>query len=81
MLREGQTSLFTSQSTPVMTRLRIAERAVLDTLVRGGVARSRSDALAWCVKLVARNQSEWLSELREALSEVEAVRRDGPVPL
>jgi hypothetical protein len=78
VIRDGQTTLFTSQSTPVMTRLRIAERAVLDTLVRGGVARSRSDALAWCVKLVARHQSEWLTELREALADVETVRRDGP---
>jgi len=81
VVRDGQRTLFTSQSTPVMTRLRIAERAVLDTLVRGGVARSRSDALAWCVKLVARHESEWLSELQEALADVETVRRDGPTAL
>lgn len=81
VVREGQTTLFTSQSTPVMTRLRLGERAVLDTLVRGGVARSRSDALAWCVKLVARHQAEWIAELREALADVETVRRDGPTLL
>jgi hypothetical protein len=81
VIRDGQATHFTSQSLPVMTRLRIGERAVLDTLVRGGVARSRSDALAWCVKLVARHQSEWLTELREALVDVETVRRDGPTLL
>lgn len=76
--RDGATTLFTTQNTPVMTRLRLRERRVLDTLVEGGVARSRSEALAWCVKLVARHQSEWLGELREALVGVEHVRADGP---
>ena len=37
-----------------MTRLRMPERRVLDTLVDAGVARSRSHALAWCVRLVRR---------------------------
>jgi hypothetical protein len=77
----GVRSVFTSQSVPVMTRLRIAERAVLDTLIDAGVARSRSDALAWCVKLVARHQSDWLAELREALVSVEQVRATGPTLL
>ena len=76
--RDGVTTLFTTQSTPVMTRLRIRERAVLDTLIDAGVARSRSEALAWCVKLVARHQAEWLAELREALVGVEQVRAGGP---
>jgi hypothetical protein len=62
----------------VMTRLRLRERAVLDTLIEGGVARSRSEALAWCVKLVGRHESEWLADLREALSGVEHVRAEGP---
>jgi hypothetical protein len=79
VVQDGQTTLFTSQSTPVMTRLRLRERAVLDTLVRGGVARSRSEALAWCVRLVAKHEGDWLAELRDALTAVEAVRRDGPV--
>ena len=30
----------------------LPERRVLDTLIDAGVARSRSDALAWCVRLV-----------------------------
>jgi hypothetical protein len=75
----GDTSLvFTNLSVPVMTRLRQPERRVLDTLVDSGVARSRSDALAWCVKLVARNTDEWLNELRVAMETVESVRQQGP---
>lgn len=69
---------FTTLSVPVMTRLRQPERQVLDTLVDAGVARSRSDALAWCVKLVGRNTEEWLSELRAAMESVEQVRGRGP---
>jgi hypothetical protein len=61
-----------------MTRLRMPERAVLDTLVDAGVARSRSHALAWCVRLVAEKQDEWLKDLREALTHVEKVRSEGP---
>ncbi|HEX3705111.1 MAG TPA: hypothetical protein VHV76_00645 [Mycobacteriales bacterium] len=71
-------AVFTSLSTPVMTRLRQPERIVLDTLVDAGVARSRSDALAWCVKLVRQHSEEWLGELREALREVERLREAGP---
>ncbi len=70
--------LFTRLAAPVMTRLRQPERRVLDTLVDAGVARSRSDALAWCVKLVGRNTEGWLGDLRGALSEVERVRTQGP---
>jgi hypothetical protein len=71
--------MFTTLSVPVMTRLRMAERAVLDVLEDAGVARSRSDALAWCVRLVGSNQEAWLDDLREAFSEVERVRASGPV--
>jgi hypothetical protein len=42
------------------------------------VARSRSEALAWCVKLVGEHASEWIADLREALGEVEKRRADGP---
>ena len=73
-----QRSLFTTLSIPAMTRLRMPERKVLDTLVDAGVARSRSHALAWCVRLVADRQEEWLADLREALKNVEAVRGGGP---
>jgi len=70
--------LFTTLSTPVMTRLRMPERSVLDTLVDAGVARSRSHALAWCVRLVGKNQQEWIEELRSALVQVQEVRSQGP---
>ena len=71
-------ALFTSLIVPVMTRLRMPERRVLDTLVDAGVARSRSEALAWCVRLVRSHESEWIDELRDALVHVEAVRARGP---
>lgn len=70
--------VFTTLSVPVMTRLRQPERQVLDTLVDAGVARSRSDALAWCVKLVGRNADSWLAELRTAMEGVQQVRDQGP---
>jgi len=70
--------MFTTLSVPVMTRLRQSERRVLDTLVDAGVARSRSDALAWCVRLTGENADAWLSRLRAALRQVEEVRDQGP---
>jgi len=70
--------VFTSLGVPVMTRLRMDERAVLDTLVDASVARSRSEALAWCVRLVAEHETEWIDELREALTHVEKVRERRP---
>jgi hypothetical protein len=70
--------MFTTVAAPVMTRLRQPERQVLDTLIAGGVARSRSDALAWCVRLVQRNADDWLGELRESLEHVQRVRAQGP---
>lgn len=71
---------FTTLSTPVMTRLRMDERSVLDTLVRSGVARSRSEALAWCVRLVGSHEGDWLAELRSALVHVDEARASGPLP-
>jgi hypothetical protein len=73
-----ETTMFTQLSVPVMTRLRQSERRVLDTLVDAGVARSRSDALAWCVRLVGKNADDWLGELRDALQHVERARAAGP---
>jgi hypothetical protein len=74
----GYRVMFTTFSVPVMTRLRQSERLVLDTLVDAGVARSRSDALAWCVRLVGEHQDSWLADLRSALQKVEQVRAEGP---
>ena len=74
----GSRQIFTTVSVPVMTRLRQPERQVLDTLVDSGVARSRSEALAWCVKLVGNHADEWLGELRTAMEAVQKVRDAGP---
>jgi len=78
VVSEGRKVMFTTLSVPVMTRLRQAERRVLDTLVEAGVARSRSDALAWCVRLVGEHEDSWLTALRDALRHVEQVRAEGP---
>jgi hypothetical protein len=74
----GEPTLFTHIAVPVMTRLKQPERQVLDTLVDAGVARSRSDALAWSVKLVGEHTEEWLAKLRDAMSAVDDVRAEGP---
>lgn len=71
---------FTTATVPVMTRLRIDERRVLDTLIAGGVARSRSEALAWCVRLVGEHERDWIDEMREAANRIAEVRRRGPDP-
>lgn len=74
----GEAVMFTTLSVPVMTRLRQPERQTLDTLVAAGVARSRSDALAWCVRLVGKHTDTWLADLRDALQAVDRVRAAGP---
>lgn len=76
----GEVHMFTTLSVPVMTRLRLRERRILDTLVDAGVARSRSEALAWCVRLVADHEGEWIEALRTAIAGVESVRAEGPRP-
>ncbi|HVR32726.1 MAG TPA: hypothetical protein VMS74_08450 [Acidimicrobiia bacterium] len=79
-VRCGETHLlFTHLAAPAMTRLRMPERRVLDTLIDAGVARSRSEALQWCVKLVGRHEADWLADLRRALEDVETLRDRGPV--
>jgi hypothetical protein len=70
--------LWTHVAAPVMTRLRQPQRMVLDTLVDAGVAKSRADALAWCVRLVGQHEGDWLSELRQAMESVADVRGRGP---
>ena len=78
-VRLGSTAaLFTNVSVPVMTRLRQPERRVLDTLVDAGVARSRSEALSWAVKLVGEHTESWLADLRTAMEEVDKLRSQGP---
>jgi hypothetical protein len=73
-----RTELFTHVAAPVMTRLRQPQRQVLDTLVEAGVARSRAEALSWCVKLVGQHEQDWLAELRDAMTQVADVRSRGP---
>ena len=73
-----RTEIFTSIAVPVMTRLRLPERRVLDTLIDASVARSRSEALAWCVRLVGKHQGEWIDQLRAAMADVEKAREAGP---
>jgi hypothetical protein len=73
-----RSELFTHLAVPVMTRLRQPERMVLDTLVAANVARSRADALAWCVRLVGQHTGDWLAELRDAMQSVERLRAEGP---
>jgi hypothetical protein len=78
-VRVGSTEhRFSSLAVPVMSRLRVEERLVLDALIEGGLARTRSEALAWCVRLVGRHQREWLDELRAAAAAVERIRAKGP---
>lgn len=72
------TARFTHLAVPVMTRLRQPQREVLDTLVAAGVARSRADALQWCVRLVGKHTDDWMGELRSAMSHVQEVREQGP---
>ena len=69
---------FTTAGVPAMTRLGMRDRRVLDTLIDAGVAGSRSQALAWCVRLVGQHESEWIDELRGAMAKVEEVRNRGP---
>lgn len=78
-VRVGEvTEMFTMATVPVMTRLRFSERRTLDTLIDAGLARSRSEALAWCVRLVGANEHEWITELRRAFEAVADVRDRGP---
>jgi hypothetical protein len=75
---DDTTTVFTGLGVPVMTRLRIGEREVLDTLQAAGVARSRSEALAWCVRFVGQREATWLQELRTSMEGVSKVRAEGP---
>ena len=74
----GDRFLFTHMSIPAMTRLRITERQVLDTLVDAGVASSRSEALAWCVRYAGKKEEGWLDDLKKAFESVSEVRSKGP---
>ena len=72
------TESFTRLAVPVMTRLAQPQRAVLDLLVEAQVAKSRSEALAWCVRLVGQHEGDWLTELDTAMSAVREARAKAP---
>jgi hypothetical protein len=74
----GTTELFTVASVPVMTRLRMDERTVLDTLIAAGWPAPAARRWAWCVKLVVRTREQWIAELRQAFEQVER-RGKGPL--
>ena len=77
-VRCGQvTAYFSSLRVPVMTRLGRAERDVLDTLIRSGVARNRSQAVNWAIQAFARGQRDWLRQLREAANNLSNLREQG----
>ena len=59
-------------------RAQFAAGEQLGALAPANIARSRADALAWCVRLVGRNTDAWLTELRDAMSAVDEVRANGP---
>ena len=61
-----------------MTRLRQSERLVLDTLVDAGVARSRSEALAWCRGWSARTPTGGWATCESAMERVSKVHAEGP---
>ncbi len=74
-VRYGQvTAYFSSLRVPVMTRLGRAERDVLDTLIRGGIARNRSQAVNWAIQAFARGQRDWLRQMREAVNSLSNIR-------
>ena len=63
-----------------MTRLRQPERQILDTLVDSGVARSRSDAVVWAVRLLGQNADAWLGDLRNGHGRGQPAPRSGSGP-
>lgn len=66
------------KTVPLMTRLTATQIAVLDTLVAGGLARTHSQALTWCVEQIAKDHAEFLTALDTALVGVAEARRKGP---
>ena len=65
-VRDGTRQLFTIVRTAVTAQLAMPERRVLDTLIGAGVAADRSDAVAWCIRLVGQHEADWLRDLGDA---------------
>lgn len=66
------------KTVPMMTRLNPTQVSTLDTLVKGGLARSHSHALAWCVDRISKDHAGFLTNLESALVGVAEARRKGP---
>ena len=66
VLRHGVQRLFTTVRAPVTAELAMPERRILDTLTESGVATNRSDAVAWCIRLVGQHEADWLRDLHDA---------------
>jgi hypothetical protein len=77
-LGAGSRQLFTNVRAPITTQLALPERRVLDTLVAGGVAASRSDAVAWCIRQVGRHEADWLADLHDAAAHDPGGRAEPP---
>jgi hypothetical protein len=66
IVRQGVLRLFTTVRAPVTAELAMPERRVLDLLTESGVAANRSEAVAWCVRLVGQHEADWLRDLHDA---------------
>jgi hypothetical protein len=77
-LADGARSVFTNIRTGVTAELALTERRVLDSLVAGGVASNRSDAVAWCIRLVGRHEADWLQDLDDAAASTRGVPAEQP---
>jgi hypothetical protein len=77
----GRRRLFTTVRTAVGVPLGMRERQILDSLVAAGVAADRSEAVAWCIRLVGHHESDWLRDLRDAVAAAPAGRRDRPTAI
>jgi hypothetical protein len=79
--KDGRRRLFTTVRTAVAVPLAMRERQILDGLVAAGVATDRSEAVAWCIRLVGHHESDWLRDLRDAVAAAPPRRRDRPVAI
>jgi hypothetical protein len=77
----GERRLFTTVRAAVPVALALPERQVLDGLVEAGVAGDRTEAVAWCIRLVGQHESDWLRDLREAVAAAPPGRRERPVAI
>ena len=80
-VRDGSRRLYTTLRSVVAAPVAMPDRKVLDTLVSAGVASDRSDALAWCIRLVGQHEADWLRDLRDATADSGDARVERPVQI